>query len=324
MLSRESLLAALKAGERFPAEQLALEPDVMACYWEWWWSQARYDRLTRPHVVHDHDPAVAVATQSKPLIDTVTYAAFASAYLLNARRAGYLLHGALLDRAAYRDCLVRHVLRHGERDANPVVVFVGGGYGSGKTTILDFLVKHGALPIQRGQVMGVDYFKSYLPEYCFLQRLGEGRASSVVQEEARQMSDDLFGRLVRERLSFGWDSSMSNPAPTLEKLRLARAVGYRIVFLAVFTPLEVAIRQAMERARKSRRFAHPDRLPESHRGFRACWRDYLPLADEAWVFANEGTPPGAPKRRDPCLIARMVEPNKELVILDGTTFSSMV
>ena len=30
------------------------------------------------------------------------------------------------------------------------------------------------------------------------------------------MSDDLFCRLVRERLSFGWDSSMSNSGPTLE------------------------------------------------------------------------------------------------------------
>jgi hypothetical protein len=324
MHTRESLLAALKGGERFAAEQLALEPEVMACYWEWWWSRASYERLTRPYVVQDHDLEVSVPTHTKPLIDTVTYASFASAYLLNARRAGYLSHGTMLDRADYRDCLVRHVLRHGERDASPVVVFVGGGYGSGKTTILDFLVKHGQLPIQRGQVMGVDYFKAYLPEYCFLQRLGEGRASSVVQEEARLMSDDLFGRLVRERLSFGWDSSMSNAAPTLEKLRAAREAGYRIVFLAVFTPLEVAIRQAMERAKKSRRFAHPERLPESHRGFRACWRDYLPLTDAVWVFANEGTPPGSLKRRDPCLIARIVEPNKELVILDETKFYNMV
>jgi len=61
--------------------------------------------------------------------------------------------------------------------------------------------------------------------------------------------------------------------PYLGKLRLAKAAGYKVVFLAVFTPLDVAIRQAMERAKKSRRFAHPDRLPESHRGFRACWQD---------------------------------------------------
>lgn len=324
MHTRDSLLAALKDGERFPAELLALEPDVMRCFWEWWWSRVTYDCLTRPHVVQDDDAEVAVATYTKSRIDTVTYAAFASAYLLNARRAGYLLHGPMLDRADYRDCLVRHVLRHGERDATPSVVFVGGGYGSGKTTILDFLVKHDKLPIQRGQVMGVDYFKAYLPEYCFLQRIGEGRASSVVQEEARLMSDDLFGRLVRERLSFGWDSSMSNPGPTLEKLRSVREAGYKVVFLAVFTPLEVAIRQAMERAKKSRRFAHPDRLPESHRGFRACWRDYLPWVDEAWVFANEGTPPASSKRRDPCLIARMVAPNKELVIFDATKFPHIV
>ncbi len=324
MHTRDSLLAALKDGQRFPAEQLALEPEVMRCYWEWWWSHASFDRLTRPYLVSDDDAEVAVATHNKPSIDTVTYTAFASAYLLNARRAGYLLHGTMLDRADYRDCLVRHVLRHGERDAEPVVVFVGGGYGSGKTTILDFLVKHGQLPIQRGQVMGVDYFKAYLPEYCFLQRLGEGRASSVVQEEARLMSDDLFNRLVRERLSFGWDSSMSNAAPTLDKLRTVRAAGYKVVFLAVFTPLDVAVRQAMERARKSRRFAHPERLPESHQGFRACWREYLPFADETWVFANEGTPPDSPKRRDPCLIARQVVPNKELEIFDRTKFSNMV
>jgi len=318
-----TLFEELREGKRFPAARLAMEPDAMRQYWEWWWSQASFETLTRPNTVEDGDPWL-VRSLDKPMVDTLTYEGFRSRFLLTAQRASYLPHGADLDRGVYREDLLRHVFRHAQPNERPVIVFVGGGYGSGKTTIFDFLVKSNKLPIQQGAIIGVDYFKAYLPEYCLLTRLCEGRASSVVQDEARQLSDTLFERLVKRGLSFGWDSSMSNPGPTLAKLKMAKEAGYSMEFVGVFAPLATAIRQAMGRALQFRRFAHPEFLPKSHVGFREYWRSYLPYVDRAYIFENQGTPPGQTQKQDPCLIATKTEPNTELAILDETRFQQTV
>lgn len=313
----------LRAGKLFSAQRLAMEPEALRQFWDWWWSEASFDTLTRPHTVEDGDPWL-VRSLDKPTVDTLTYEGFRSRFLLTAQKAGYLPHGTAIERANYREDLLRHVYRHAQRLDQPSIVFVGGGYGSGKTTILDFLVRSEKLPIQQGAVIGVDYFKAYLPEYCLLTRLCDGRASTVVQEEARTLSDQMFSRLVKQRLSFGWDSSMSDPQPTLEKLTLAKEAGYHTEFIGVFTPLATAIQQAMRRAWELRRFAHPEALPKSHVGFREHWRSYLPFFDRAYIFENQGTPPGESVTNDPRLIAQQFAPKTELAILDETRFQQAV
>jgi hypothetical protein len=89
--------------------------------------------------------------------------------------------------------------------------------------------------------------------------------------------------------------------------------------VSILTPVPVAIKQAMGRARESRRFPHPTFLPLSHKGFR---ENLIPLSgffDEAIVFAKDDS--GADT---PSVIAEKRGGEKELVIHSESRFSSLL
>lgn len=299
---------------------LVNEYDSIRLYWEWWWSQADLHKLTRPETVSDNDEWLE-PTDSKQFVDTETYREYLSEFALKAQSMGALRRGPKIQRSGYREDLINYARKYATRTAVRTVVMTGGGYGAGKTTVMDLMVRSGIPGIALGSVTGVDYFKAYLPEFSLLQLLADGRASSIVQAESRALASSTFGAIIADGCSFGWDSSMSNKSESMARIEAARAQGYRLKFVAVFAPVERAIVQAMERARKSKRFAHPDFLRKSHQDFAAHFMEYVPHFDEIHVFANEdrGTLPP-----NPVLIASKGEPNRELAIHDQRRFVQFV
>jgi predicted ABC-type ATPase len=168
----------------------------------------------------------------------------------------------------------------------PWIVFTGGGYGSGKTTILGHLGEHGQIPCKG--LVGADMFKQLIPEYHLIKSVADGRASLTVQKECMLLLKRLFPMLVEKRRSFVLDSSMSDQKETVARTQLAKKMGYKLMMVAVLTPLQIAINQAMHRAKISRRLPHPKALPESHVSFRQHLREYEPLFDSILVFTNPG------------------------------------
>ncbi len=83
---------------------------------------------------------------------------------------------------------------------------------------------------------------------------------------------------------------MSSHGETMQRIDLAKRHGYELTMVAILTPLDKAIRQAMERAKQSRRFPHFKALPESHSGFIEHLRGYFDYFDTVLVFANMGLP----------------------------------
>jgi Zeta toxin len=281
------IFEALKKGEKFPVSLLLNERDSVRLYWDWWWQQADMGKLTRPYSVLDDDPWL-LPTVGKATIDTETHREYLSDFAIFLQDNGILRRGCSVPRPLYRTDLIGHLAKKATKSESPTIVFTGGGYGAGKTTATDVIVRSRKLPIDMGSIMGVDYFKLYLTEFRLLQMLAEGRASTIVQEESRSMSNELFGLLIENRLSFGWDSSMSDPVETIPKLKSAKSLGYRTILVGVFAPIEIAVRQAMLRAKQSRRFAHPEFLPKSHIGFQKSLKEYLPYFDDVLLFENEG------------------------------------
>jgi len=279
------ILEGLKRGERFPFRLLAEDMETVDAYWEHWWNDQTMTDLTRPYTVSDDDPELVV-TDEKSTLDTESYSEFFSKPL----RYGLqdpLPRGSQVSRCEYRDSLVSHLVRRGETLSEPKIVFVGGGYGAGKTTILQFLANHRRLPFQITSVVGVDICKDFLPEFHRLRRVADGRASEICQKEAREVSNRLFIKLIEHRRSFAWDSSMSNENETIEKLKVAKDHGYTLELVAVKTSTQTAIRRAMSRARESRRFAHPRYLATSATGFQAAFKSYLPYFDLVMCFEND-------------------------------------
>src|SRR5690606_12981271 len=145
----------------------------------------------------------------------------------------------------------------------------------------------------------------------------------TVQAEGKTLANRLFQRLVGERRSFVWDSSMSDVAETTGRLTTLRDAGYQLELVAVFTPLESAIRFAMSRAKLTRRFSNPVALPISHQDFLGAFESYLDFFRTIRVFHNKASVESA-SPEDAILIAERAEPNKGLVIFDRTTFHNFV
>jgi hypothetical protein len=102
------------------------------------------------------------------------------------------------------------------------------------------------------------------------------------------LADSLFGELIAAKKSFIWDSSMSNVEEATKRVKEAKEAGYELTLVAVLTPVAVAIRQAMERARETKRFPNAKALIESNATFKKAFFGYLPDFDEVVGICSIG------------------------------------
>jgi hypothetical protein len=316
---RLPILERLKDGEKFDFETLAENVEQTYDFWEWWWEEKAQDGvLSRPEVISDDDP-ILIQTSAKPFTEFGHYKEFYDRGLLRAVQANILPQSGVMSRAQCGEAL-KQLLGAGCSailQTRPQLVFAGGGYGSGKTSTLNYLAEVGCLPVEMRHMIGVDMFKPLLPEFNLIKAVADGRASLTVQAESQKLASELFGELIEARRSFIWDSSMSDTAGTHARIQQAKSESYEMTMIAILTPVERAAKWAMERARDSRRFPHPEALPRSHVEFRAAFDSYVPLFDEIKLFANEG---GGPE--DCLLIAEKTAGMNELVIHEDAMFSA--
>ncbi|NBV25237.1 MAG: hypothetical protein EBS05_25390 [Proteobacteria bacterium] len=306
----------LRECEKFDFATLADNPDDVEEFWEWWWAERYKDGIiSRPLTISDDDP-ILQETLNKTTADLASFRECFGDFLFNATKPGKLPAKNDFPRTEFRELLTRIVGANSTvLSGRPQIVFAGGGYGSGKTTVLSRLTQAGVLPLGREHMVGVDYFKLYVPEFNLIQAVADGRASGTVQKECYQLAAGLFDRLVAEGRSFIWDSSMSDRDETMKRIQQARSRDYELAMIAVLTPVELATRQAMKRAKETRRFPNAEALPKSHLGFRKTLMDYVPLFDEVTVFANltgEGDIP---------IVAEKASGANGLALLDATTFN---
>lgn len=268
------------------------------------------DELKRPEIIADDDP-ILEPTDGSLFVDTLTHFDLFDKFLSASLTKELLPLESHFPRAAYQEALIHLLSARAVMSDERVVVFVGGGYGAGKTTILSMEGEGSFLPLGMSSIVGVDSFKLFLPEFEAIRRLGDGRASSVVQQEARLLSEKLFDHLLQRGASFMWDSSMSDEQASLRRVRAARGKGYRLILVAVGSPIEAAIGKAMERARQTRRFAHPAYLADSHRKFARAFDSYFDEFDEVFLFWNPWCP--GMRAAQPSLIAEKDTGDNSLV-----------
>ena len=307
------ILTKLKEGVKFDFETLADNVEKTDLFWDWWWEEkSQSSKIIRPETIEDSDQ-ILIETVHKSFVDTICHRNAMDDPLFRLLNEGVIPSAASLDRDLFRNLTMKAVAVATEALREPQIVFAGGGYGSGKTTVLGDLAECGTIPV-RGMV-GVDMFKQLIPEFHLIKSVADGRASLTVQKECLRLTKSLFPLLIEKKRSFILDSSMSDHKETSMRIQLARKAGYRLILVAVLTPLEVAIRLAMGRAKISRRFPHLGALPESHVLFRQHIMKYIPLFDIVLIFANSGIDGK---------VHRLAEKKfgKELEIFDAELFTS--
>jgi hypothetical protein len=291
------ILPKLKDGEKFDFDTLADNDEETERFWEWWWEGRRQDLISRPEIIHDEDP-ILIETVEKQSVDLISRSPFFNEWLTSTLQQRLLTAGYHVPRETFRTELCKLICNHRSASLEePVIVFAGGGYGSGKTTVLNFMCERNALPLKGIHIVGVDIFKLLVPEFSLITAVSDGRASLTVQKECKGLANEAFSALVEQKKSFIWDSSLSDRDDAISRIQAAKSAGYKT----------------------HRRFPHPTFLPLSHKGFR---ENLIPLSgffDEAIVFAKDDS--GADT---PSVIAEKRGGEKELVIHSESRFSSLL
>ncbi len=312
---------ALKKGQRFHFSLLAGEVEDLKLYWNWWWGKHGYDKIAQPFTISDDDP-ILTQTINKNFVDTQSAADFFDDFLNKCLAKKMLPSGPAISRNEYRAHLIKILSTLAPKLETPTAILSGGGYGSGKTNVLDFMRVNGCFPFSAASVLGVDTFKLYFPEFDQIRMVADGRASDVVQAESKMLAKVLFNQLVADKRTFAWDASMASGDEPRARLKALRNAGYLIKFVAVFTPLKSAIRQVMFHAKQTRRFVSAGYVEASHKAFLEHFLSYLDYFDEIQVYYNNPDKLGV--NTPPDLIAEKIAPNKNLVIFKSDLFHSFV
>lgn len=286
------LSQSLIEGNQFPFSLLRCEQDTLDEYWEKWWElNGEKGVIVRPYPIADSDPILR-PTVNLPFADTITQSALFEKNLIEWLRDGSLKTSATYERADFQEDVAELISNRNVAvdDEPPVVFFLGGGYGAGKSSVISVLLNWGLPSRLKGlnSLVGVDTCKLAIPEYNCLIGVYDGRASEICQDESRKISEMIFEKLIRKKVSFAWDSSLSNPEAAQDKFRRCKEAGYQVVLIGILTDLEIARARAMKRAFQVLRFPPPKHFDASHAGFRENVEKYWNLVDAGILLDNSG------------------------------------
>lgn len=166
------------------------------------------------------------------------------------------------ERQALHDEIVAKYLRGTTPVERPVAMVLGGGMGSGKST----LVKSEGLAAGNTVQVNVDLIRSDLPEVKDMIAAGEKMNVALAHEEASDIGKQLMTQALKDSRNMTLDGTGDT---TLEKLggktALMHASGHEVVAEYVTLPIKMAQERADERARMTdRRFVPPAAMKAVH------------------------------------------------------------
>lgn len=201
---------------------------------------------------------------------------------------------AISGREALREAIIADMLANARpvEGRKPVAWVMGGGGGSGKSTVLRQLRELGAVPLADTVVhIDADEVKAKLPEFDRLRQAQDSRGAAVVHNESGFIAREVTARAAAMKADMVIDGTLSNPTTSRTLLAQLREAGYEIQLIAVSLDTGEAMRRADKRALASWRYVPPDSLSAAHVGFAENFVGYLPWVDVAVVYDNNGATP---------------------------------
>ena len=148
----------------------------------------------------------------------------------------------------------------------PEVMFSGGGYAAGKSSVMKMKRKEGVSPDSGYDgpplILDPDQIKAELPE--FSDNLGsDPEANLLVYEEAWEIAQEVQARAAEKKLNLIVDGiSNTEPEEMLERVRFFNDSGYRAKAVYVDIPTEEAIKRASIRMQKAKDDSDKRFIPE--------------------------------------------------------------
>jgi predicted ABC-type ATPase len=179
---------------------------------------------------------------------------------------------------------------------NPETLFLAGGSGSGKTTILNTVLGPEMKP--EGAVMvNPDHAKEVgVPEYRQMVEKGSTYSAAGTHEESSDMSKAVLGEAVAGNYHAVVDGTGDSGAKKfMAKIDAQKALGRKVKVVMADIPTDEAVKRADLRARDPKsesygRFVDEAEIRRIHKNVAAnhlVWRDQV---DDWEVYANDGTP----------------------------------
>src|SRR5258708_32768184 len=130
------ILERLKDGEKFDFDTLAENVEQTDLFWEWWWDEKyKEGTISRPDIILESD-AILIPTDEKLTVDLAYRQEFFDKTLFRLVKKGILPCEEAVRRERYHQ-LITQIVNNSSiaLSGRPQIVFAGGGYGSGKTTV---------------------------------------------------------------------------------------------------------------------------------------------------------------------------------------------
>lgn len=200
-------------------------------------------------------------------------------------------HSFTADRQALHDRIVESSLAGKIPVARPQYNVLGGGGGSGKTT----LIKSGRVPLltNRNSVMvNADDIKEKLPDYVSMNARGDKRAAAYVHEESSYLAKRTQAAAFERGLNVTLDGTGDGKLSGLQgKIQAGKDAGYTVNGIYVTVPSDVAVARAEARGARTGRFVPETVLRRTHAAVSDIYGKAYKDFDTAEVFdMSERTP----------------------------------
>jgi predicted ABC-type ATPase len=135
----------------------------------------------------------------------------------------------------------------------PVVVFMAGGPGSGKSTGMRALDKAGILILRKYTIVDSDAIKELIPEYADFKKFNMKRAASLVHSESSYLKDRIYRLGVEKRVNLILDGTLSNYNKYKRVISSLKPLGHSVKIIYVKATLPELLRRVDARAKRTGR-----------------------------------------------------------------------
>jgi len=194
------------------------------------------------------------------------------------------------NREEFRAAEIQKVVGDGTsvpEEDTPIFWLMGGGSGSGKSTVLQTLRDDGLIPTSDIVHIDPDTFKRVIPEFEELITRKDSRAAMVVHEESAFMAREAFAQAVSKRADIIYDTTLSNFPRAWDLIAQAREKGYEVRIIGVTAAPRTAVERVVKRGDRSGRYVPIRDLLSTHKQFAAVFEDYIELVDSISLWKTD-------------------------------------
>jgi predicted ABC-type ATPase len=173
------------------------------------------------------------------------------------------------ERSIMHQAIISHLLGRSKPQASPEAVFTAGGAASGKSALAGKASEAMRnMPTPKNHVyINADDIKKMLPEYTALGELGKGElAAPATHEESSDIAKVLTAIAIKQKRHVVIDGTGNSEVGKFgDKLRAAKANGYRVTARYAHVPTETALERERARATRTGRKVPEDVVRKQHR-----------------------------------------------------------